>query len=381
MIRRKITREIKRNLQRFPAVALLGPRQCGKTTLAKTLSSFYFDLEQEQDRLKLDLRWEELVRGRGLIVLDEAQTMPEIFSKIRGAIDADRKKNGRFLLLGSVAPALMRNVSESLAGRLAICELQPFLLTEMGNLRNDNELWLRGGFPDGGILRKKNFPDWQNHYLTLLAERDLPAWGLPAKPQVTKRFFKMLAAYHGQIWNASTMGASLGLSYHTVNHYLEYLQNAFLVLMLPPYHANIRKRLVKSPKLFWRDSGILHSLFNISNVDALFSQPWVGASWEGWCVNQVLNALKVSGISHDACFFRSQDGYELDLVLKWARGLWAFEFKLTSSPSLEDVKRLNRAADLIGADRRILITRTASSETGTKLVSTHLRGGLQLLLS
>lgn len=379
MVKRILGRQIKEKLTRFPAVALLGPRQSGKTTLAKTFSSFYFDLEQQEDQLKLDLRWEDLIRGRKLVVLDEAQVMPGIFQKIRGAVDRDRKKNGRFLLLGSVSPALMKNVSESLAGRLALCELQPLILPELGKRRTEDELWFSGGFPDGGILKKKDYPDWENDYLTLLAERDLPAWGLPAKPQTTKRFFKMLAAYHGQIWNASAVSAGLGLSYHTVNHYLEYLQNTYLVLSLPPYHANIRKRLVKSPKIFWRDSGLLHAILNVPDRETLLSQPWVGASWEGWCINQILGALKAAGENHEAYFFRSSDGYEIDLVLKFSRGLWAFEFKLTGSPSPEDIKRLNAAADLIRADQRVLVTRTVHPQAGAGSISTNIRGGLNHL--
>jgi len=381
MLKRLLARQIREKLARFPAVALLGPRQSGKTTLAKTFSAVYFDLEQQTDQLKLDLRWDELLRGKKLIVLDEAQVLPGIFPKIRGAIDQNRRKNGRFLLLGSVSPALMKNVSESLAGRLAICELQPFIIPEIEGKRAQDELWLRGGFPDGGILRKKDYPDWENDYLTLLAERDLPAWGLPAKPYVTKRLFKMLAAYHGQIWNASAVSGSLGLSYHTVNHYLEYLQNAYLILMLPPYFSNIRKRLIKSPKIFWRDSGLLHALLNVPDRDALLSQPWVGASWEGWCINQILGMLRSSGKNFDAHFFRSSDGYEIDLVLSFSKGLWAFEFKLTGSPKPEDAKRLNVSADLIRADRRILVTRSAHSDIGSKFLSVNIQEALRQILS
>lgn len=381
MIKRKLAGEIKGKLESFPAVALLGPRQSGKTTLAKTLPGAYFDLEQEQDRLSLDLRWDELVRGKGLIILDEAQVVPEIFPRIRGAIDADRKRNRRFLLLGSVAPALMKSVSESLAGRLAICELQPLIFPELKKPQTDDPLWLRGGFPDGGILKKKNYPDWENNYLTLLAERDLPSWGLPAKPQLTKRFFKMLAVYHGQIWNASAVSSSLGLSYHTVNHYLEYLQNTYLIRLLPPFHANIRKRLVKSPKIYWRDSGLLHALMNVVDWNDLLAQPWVGASWEGWCISQILGFLTSSGKKYDAYFFRSSDGHEIDLVLKLPKGLWAFEFKLTSVPSPADMVKLNDVADLVGADRRILVTRTTRSEMGLRFVSANIRDCVTKILS
>lgn len=380
MVRRLLARQLSDRLKQFPAVALLGPRQAGKTTLAKTCSKHYFDLEQPEEQLRLDLQWDSLVHSKELLILDEAQVLPSVFPRIRGAIDANRKRNGRFLLLGSVAPGLMKNVSESLAGRLAVCELHPLLLTELGKNQDPNEAWLRGGFPDGGILKKKNFPVWEKNYLSLLAERDLPAWGLPAKPQTTLRFFKMLAAGHGQIWNASKIGASLGLSYHTVNHYLECLQDTYLILSLAPYHANIRKRLVKSPKIFWRDSGLLHSLLGVSNMEGLLSQPWVGTSWEGWCINQILATLKTAGEDFDAYFLRTNDGREVDLLLKFRKGLWAFEFKLTSAPGVEDMNRLNTVSDLIKADRRILISKSTRPESSSKFISTHLRQGLEILL-
>ncbi|MBI4430314.1 MAG: ATP-binding protein [Candidatus Omnitrophica bacterium] len=380
MIRRLLTQQLSARLKRFPAVSILGPRQSGKTTLAKTFSARYFDLEQSEDQLKLDLTWDSLVRSKQLIVLDEAQVLPSIFPRIRGAIDAERKRNGRFLLLGSVAPPLMKKVSESLAGRLAICELCPLFLAELNEKFHEDEMWLRGGFPDGGILKKKDFPVWEKDYLTLLAQRDLPAWGLPAKPQTTIKFFRMLAACHGQIWNASKIGASLGLSYHTVNHYLDYLENIYLILSLPPYHVNIRKRLVKSPKLYWRDSGLLHALLEISGKEALLSQPWAGASWEGWCINQILATLKTTGRNFDAHFFRTNDGHEIDLILKLSQGLWAFEFKLTSSPGLEDMKRLSSVADLIKADKCFLISKTRNPEIGKKIVSANIRHCLKMML-
>lgn len=380
MIKRRLTRLLARRLKEFPAVALLGPRQSGKTTLAKTFPGDYFDLEQSEDQLRLDLNWESLVRARRLVILDEAQVLPAVFPRIRGAIDANRRQNGRFLLLGSVSPVLMKNVSESLAGRLAICELPPLFLLELEKKCSEDEMWLRGGFPDGGVLKKRNFPVWERDYLALLAQRDLPAWGLPAKPQVTLKFFKMLAACQGQVWNASKIGASLGLSYHTVNHYLDYLQNAYLILCLPSYHANLRKRLVKSPKIFWRDTGLLHSLWGVSGIQALLAQPGVGASWEGWCINQILAALKTAGEAFDASFFRTSDGREIDLVLKFRKGLWAFEFKLTSSPGPEDMKRLHDTGNLIGVDRCVLVSRSGKIEVNPGLVSTNMRGCLKIIL-
>jgi len=381
MIKRLLSGLLRERLKQFPAVALLGPRQAGKTTLAKTLSTLYYDLEQPEEQLRLDLNWNSIIQSKQLIVLDEAQAMPGIFPRIRSAIDSDRKRKGRFLLLGSVAPALANNVSESLAGRLSICELGPFVLKEFKGNLDEDLLWLRGGFPDGGILQKKNFPSWQNDYLVLLAQRDLPAWGLPAKPQTTMRFFKMLAASHGQIWNASRIGSSMGLSYHTVNYYLDYLQNAYLIYVLPSFHANIRKRLVKSPKIFWRDSGLLHALLGTGTMEKLLAQPWVGASWEGWVMNQIILTLQTTGEDFDAYFFRTSDGREIDLVLEFSKGRWAFEFKLTSTPSPNDMKRLNAAADLIKANKRVLISKTDKLEGDSKFISGNIRQCLKQILA
>ena len=251
---RKITPVLRRCLEDFPAVALVGARQCGKTTLAQSLGGSYYDLEQQEERLRLDLEWPRLAASPDLVILDEAQAWPEVFARLRGAIDADRGRNGRFLILGSVSPALMRDVSESLAGRLALLELTPLSIGEL-SVPERSRRWLLGGYPDGGGLAPaRRFPTWQMSYLTLLAQRDLPSWGLPARPQATERLLDMLAAVHGQEWNASAIGKSLALSYHTVNGYLDYLEGAFLIRRLPACHANIRKRLVKRPKLHWRDS-------------------------------------------------------------------------------------------------------------------------------
>ena len=380
MLKRLVRDTLRKKLAFNPAVALLGPRQAGKTTLAKTFSRIYFDLEQPEDRLKLDLVWNDLLSEKEPIVLDEVQAWPEILPRIRGAVDAHRERRGRFLLTGSVAPSLMRGASESLAGRLGICELAPLSLKELPEKSTGDALWLRGGFPDGGILDPRYFPSWQKDYLTLLAQRDLPIWGLPAKPQVTQRFFKMLAVYHGQVWNASEIGKSLGLSYHTVNSYLDYLQNAYLITSLPPYFKNLRKRITKRPKIYWQDSGLLHSLMGITTSEALLSQPWVGASWEGWVIHQILFTLKARGEPFEAYHLRTSDGYELDLVLLSPKGCWAFEIKLTAAPDLTDFERLHRAADLIKADKRFLISKTRQTIQSKSGISTHLVDCIKLLL-
>lgn len=358
MLARTATGTIVDRLSRSPAVALVGPRQAGKTTLARTLSKTYFDLEQEPERLRLDLEWDAVIGGSELVVLDEVQAAPGIFERLRGAIDADRKRNGRFLLLGSVSLTLMTQVSESLAGRLSLVELTPLLWGELETDASRNRLWLMGGFPDGGVLTPGMFPEWQADYMTLLVERDLPNWGLPARPGTTRRLIKMLAAVHAQIWNASQLGKSLGVSYHTVNSNVDYLVGAFLIRRLPSFHANLKKRLVKSPKLYWRDSGILHALLTVPDRRALLEQPWVGASWEGFVIEQILGHISARGRRCEPYHMRTSDNREIDLVLDLDGELWAIEVKLTSSPTAADMHRLDETAESIGAERRFLVSQT-----------------------
>ncbi len=379
MIRRLSARTIFARLKSFPAVALLGPRQVGKTTLAKTLSKTYYDLELEQERLRLDIQWNDLLNSKEVIVLDEAQNYPSIFPRIRNAIDTDRKRNDRFLILGSVSPGLMKEVSEFLTGRIAICELTPFSILEV---KDADRLWLMGGYPDGGIIEKEKFPVWQESYLDLLAMRDLPVWGLNARPPLIKRFFGMLAASHGNTWNASQIGKSLGISYHTVNSYLGYLEQAYLLRRVQPYHANIKKRLVKSPKIYWRDSGLLHCLHHVANEEELLRQPWVGASWESWVIEQILIFLNIHGFGYDGpYFFRTNDGFEIDLIFALSGLIYAIEIKLSTSPTPGDKDRLEKAARLIGADRKILISRTSKHTESQDFISTDLKGFLGKILS
>lgn len=378
MIQRQAANLVRERLQRSPAVGLVGPRQCGKTTLAKSLPGRYFDMEVEADRLRLDLEWKSLAEGEDLVILDEAQAWPEVFPRLRAAIDQRRKAMGRFLLLGSVSPGLTRQVSESLAGRLSLVELTPFLLEELSADRLP-DLWLFGGYPDGGILDAADFGRWQQDYLTLLAQRDLPHWGLPARAQTTERLLRMIAAVHGQIWNATRIGQSLSLNYQTINSYLDYLIGAFLIRRLEPYHASIRKRLTKSPKVYWRDTGLLHVLLQTGTRDDLLAQPWVGASWEGFVIEQVLDHLAAWGKAVQPFFLHTADQYEIDLVLDFGRSLWAIETKLTASPSVGDVRRLSKVADLVNADRRILVARVDESLESEGLLVTNLPGLLAKL--
>ena len=378
MISRIYTRQVREKLGKFPAVAVLGPRQSGKTTLAQQLGGHYFDMESEGEQARLDAEWDVLVAGRKLVIIDEAHQAPKVLSRLRGTIDANRKRNGRFLLLGSVSPALMENVSESLAGRLGLVRMTPLILPEL-KVRQLDDLWLRGGYPDGGIIEADAFPEWQQSYLDVLTMRDLPTWGLPARPQQTLRLLAMLAAVHGQPLNASQLGASLSLDHKTVLCYCDFLEGAFLIRRLGPYFSNIKKRLVKTSRVYWRDSGLLHAIMNVNDLDHLYRQPWLGQSWEGFVIEQTLAMLTANGKRVQSFFFRTSDGYELDLVLDWGDQRWAIEIKLTSDPSSDMVDRLHKAADMIDADRRILVCRTARKIENDRLLVVNLPGWLTRL--
>jgi predicted AAA+ superfamily ATPase len=357
MRRRHVGALLRERLRRFPAAALLGPRQSGKTTLARSLGGHYYDVEQPAERVRLDVDWPQRAAGRQLVVIDEAQSWPEVFPRLRAAIDAERRRNGRFLLLGSVSPSLMREVAESLTGRLALVELTPFLLSELGPAAL-GRLWLCGGFPDGGALKRRPSFDWQRAYLSLMAQRDLPAWGLPARPQVTDRLLHMLALAHGQTWNASAIGQSLGLSYHTVNGYLDFLEGAYLVRRLAPWSGDLRKRMVRSPRVYLRDSGWLHALLGIESRDALLRHPAAGASWEGFVIEQLLGSLAAAGASPAAHFLRTSDGHEIDLLLSSGQRSVAIEVKQATAMSPPDLARLDRIADSAGAEHRYIVCQT-----------------------
>jgi hypothetical protein len=216
------------------------------------------------------------------------------------------------------------------------------------------------------------FPQWQRDYIALLTQRDLPNWGLPAKPQVTERLLRMLAAVHGQIWNASQVASSLGVSYATVNTYLDHLEGAFLIRRLQPYFANLGKRLTKRPKVYWRDPGLLHAVLQTRTRDDLLARPWVGASWEGFVIEQVLGLLSTRGEAFEPYFLRTSDRYEIDLVLVLRGETWAIEIKLTSSPGPEDFDRLDKAAAIIGAKRRVLVSRVREATESSDRLSCSL---------
>jgi hypothetical protein len=336
VIPRTLETAVRASLRRFPAVALVGARQVGKTTLARTImrrtpgEAVLLDLERPSDLAKIaepELYLEPLA-GK-LVVLDEIQQAPGLFRVLRALIDA-RRRPGRFLLLGSASPDLLRQSAESLAGRVIYHELSPFALHEVGRA-HAARLWLRGGFPGSHLARSEAASlAWREAFIATHLERDLPQLGIQVPAANLRRFWLMLAHAHGQLWNASRVGASLGLTAPTIRHYLDILAATFMVRELSPYHANLKKRLVKTPKVYIRDSGILHGLLGLKTRDELLAHPVCGASWEGWVTEQIL-ALAPPGTR--ASFYRTAAGAEVDLVLEQpGKNMLGFEIKRTVEP-------------------------------------------------
>ncbi|MBK7685981.1 MAG: ATP-binding protein [Rhodocyclaceae bacterium] len=305
---------IRTALDRSPVVALVGPRQVGKTTLARQFvapdSSNYFDLEDPISLARLAEPMTALAPLSGLVVIDEIQRAGDLFPVLRVLADRPQShgEETRFLILGSASPALLQQSSESLAGRIEVIEIGGLALDEVGVSETDN-LWLRGGFPRAFLSRSNaDSQAWRKQFLLALVERDLPQLGMSLPPAAMMRFLAMLAHYHGQIWNAADPARSLGISEPTVRRYLDLLTGAYLVRQLAPWHENLGKRQVKSPKLYWRDSGLLHQLLGISTHGALLSHPRCGASWEGFVMEALLRTL-----SPDAAYFwATHTGAELD---------------------------------------------------------------------
>lgn len=328
-------------LDLFPAVALLGPRQVGKTTLAleiaSSLDSIYLDLESEADKAKLTDAELFLERVEDkLVILDEVHRLPNLFQALRSLIDKGRrrgKKARRFLLLGSASMDLLRQSGESLAGRIAYLELQPFNLVEMSADTPDT-LWLRGGFPDSVLASDEaNSMTWRRNFIRTYLERDIPQFGPRIPAETLRRFWTMLAHSQGGLFNASQLARGLGVTGKTVSGYLDLMVDLLLVRRLPPMHSNVGKRLVKSPKVYVRDSGLVHALLGIGSMDVLLGHPVVGLSWEGFAIE---NLLAVAPDETRAGFYRTSAGAEIDLLLEMPGDqLWAVKFKRGLAPKLE----------------------------------------------
>jgi predicted AAA+ superfamily ATPase len=341
MLPRQIQTQLQDDLAQYPAVALLGPRQTGKTTVALEIAaqtdSIYLDLESEQDLAKLAAP--ELYLGERtdrLVVLDEVHRAPALFPVLRGLIDRARRegrRNGLYLLLDSTSLDLLQQASESLAGRMAYRELTPLNSLELP-ASELTRLWLRGGFPESCLAENDAASlRWRQDFVRAYVERDIPLLGGRVGSEALRRLWGMLAHQQGGLVNASALARSLGLDTRTVNRYLDLLTEMFLVRRLEPWHANLGKRLTKSPKLYVRDSGLLHALLGLSTEETLLGHPAVGASWEGFALENLITAAGPNVAAH---FFRTSSGAEIDLLLLWPGSeLWAIEVKRSLAPKVE----------------------------------------------
>lgn len=323
--------KIEQAFNSHPIVAILGPRQCGKTTIARMYTedkdSHYFDLEDPTDLTILQNPKAVLESLTGTIVLDEIQRLPDFFPILRVLVD-HKKGNQKFLILGSASRDLIKQSSESLAGRIAYIELTPFCLFET---KEFNNLWLRGGFPNSYLASStENSAYWRKQYITSFLERDIPNLGIRIAPLALRRFWKMLAHYHGQLFNASELGKALGVSDMTVRNYLDILSGTFMIRQLIPWFENIKKRQVKTPKIYFRDSGIYHTLLDIADQKSLIHNPKLGASWEGFALEEIIRQYNADT---EECFFWGIHGQaELDLFIVKDGKRMGFEFKYNDAP-------------------------------------------------
>ncbi|MBI1783781.1 ATP-binding protein [Candidatus Sumerlaeota bacterium] len=330
--RKQALKRIHRAFRAHPAVALEGPRQCGKTTLARAFMAgkkncAFFDLEKPVDRRKLETPEQTLGGLRGWVVLDEIQRKPELFEFLRVLLD--RPSNpARFLLLGSASPSLIRGVSESLAGRVGLIDLGGFDLRETG-AAHWRKLWLRGGFPRSFLaVDDAASAEWRESFEQTFLERDMPQFGITIPAETLRRFWTMLAHYHGQVWNAAEFARALGSSEATARRYLDILAGAFMVRVLPPWFENMKKRQVKAPKIYVRDSGLMHTLQDVQSADDLAGHPKLGASWEGFAIEQILACLG----TQSATFWGTHGGAELDLLVTVRGKRHGFECKYADAP-------------------------------------------------
>ena len=366
MFQRKLINKLKNALNNMPATALLGPRQVGKTTLALQIAqsfekeSIYLDLELTSDLAKLSDAESYLRRFENkLLIIDEIQRKPDLFPLLRALIDIRKRKgekSAQFLLLGSASRDLLQHSSETLAGRIRFLELTPFNALEIYNNNpqkfNYEKLWIRGGFPDSYLAIDENQSrNWRSDFIASYVERDIPLMGPQISILTMRRLWSMLAHSHGTQVNFSNLAKSLSVSYKTVKNYIDILTDFYMVRQLQPWQKNIKKRLVKSPKIYLRDSGIMHQLLNIADYETLLGHPIIGNSWEGFVIENIITALPENWHYN---YYRSSAGAEIDLIIETAKGkIWAIEIKLSSAP--KPSKGFHIAADDIKADEKFVI--------------------------
>jgi predicted AAA+ superfamily ATPase len=356
-IKRDLEKKVVAALRANPAVALLGPRQCGKSTLARKLAErlprfLYLDLESDADLNKLGQPELFFQNNAGrLVCLDEIQRLPHLFPVLRSILDR-QERNGQLLLLGSASPDLINRSSESLAGRVAYLELTPFLAGETMAPGDGaaKKFWLRGGYPRSFLAASESASfAWRENFIRTFLEKDIPQLGIRVPAARLKRLWQMCAHFHGQLLNLSKLGDSLGLSYHTIQNYIDLLEQTFIFRVLRPYHANSKKRLVKAPKLYFRDSGLWHALSGIRSFNDLMGHPMFGASWEGMGVENILAGFP----GWDGYFYRTASGTEIDLVMEKGRRKVAVEFKASAAPAVSD--GFWRALQELGIDQAYVV--------------------------
>ncbi len=335
-IRKKALAELKRKLNSNPIVGIVGSRQCGKTTLAHQFTKTkpkknitFFDLEDPRDLDRLKNPMLALEELEGIVVIDEIQYRPELFPILR--VLADRKKNTKFIILGSVSPDLIKNSSESLAGRISFLELSGFA-TDIIREKDLKKLWVRGGYPRSFLAKNETASfEWRLDFIKTYLEKDIPNLGIQIPARTLRRFWQMLSHYHGQLLNASELGKSFGAADTTIKRYLDILSGTFLIRQLQPWFYNTKKRLIKSPKIYFRDSGLLHALSNIQDYSQLEVHPKLGASWEGFALEQTIQHLNLS--EADTYFWGVHTGAELDLVFQKSGKMWGVEVKYKDAPT------------------------------------------------
>lgn len=363
LIKRKVQSFVNQNLEVFPAIAILGPRQCGKSTLVKMLypnsdTFMYLDLQNLDDLNKLkEPNLFFLTNQHLTICLDEIQLVPELFSILRSEIDRNRR-SGRFILLGSASQDLIQKTSESLAGRVGLIELSPFTIKELEQ-ESDFELtkfWLRGGYPDSYLaISEQGSELWRENFLRTYVERDIPQLGFQIPALQLRRLLTMCAHIQGQLFNSSKLAESLGVTYQTVRRYIDLMEQTFIIRTLLPFEKNIKKRLVKSPKIYVRDSGLLHRLLQVSDFNSLMGNPIFGSSWEGFVIENIISTL------HDCkfSFYRSAVGDELDLLIERAGRIIAVECKASSAPQV--TKGFWNAIETVQPDKTYIVAPITSS--------------------
>ncbi len=361
-VKRLLSKKLSKYLKLFPIVAIIGARQSGKTTFAKMeLPDWrYFDMENLSDfgRVSADIEFFLTHYGERTII-DEAQLLPELFPALRSHVDRDRTKKGRIVLLGSVNPLLVKSISESLAGRIGFIELGTFQCTEARSLRGIGleEFWLRGGYPAPLLWELSDHFVWMEQYIKTFVERDvLRILKTSFSSQKQIQLLTMFAHNHGKLWNASQIASAFGVSYHTINHYAELMENYFLVRRLLPYYKNVGKRLVKSPKLYFRDTGLLHFLLNISNLEALRTSPYRGFSFEGFIIEQLAQKYLKDAVNPVGFYFyRTSQGDEIDLLVQEGKNLTAYEIKTSSVIEIGELKGFQKALEQLKLNKGIVV--------------------------